>query len=138
MDRGTRIAIVVSIVWLIASSYLISWLGMPPPDSLDVVDMTEPFIFLCALPPVIYWVYRACFGATIGLYVSGAYWLWMSPLVMGSLSKDNFFSKTYDTFSGAYSLLGFSPLLIVVAAPFTYGAYRFIRAGKPSKVNQPE
>lgn len=131
MDRSTRIELVASVVWLIFSSYFVGWLARPPEGSLEVIDMTEPFVFLCAMPLVIYWVYRACFGVVSGLIVSALFWLYLIPMALGHLEEGSLLF-------GLYEVIGFSPFPIVVAVPCAYWAYRFIKAGKPSKVSQPE
>lgn len=51
MDRGTRIAIVVSIVWV-----LLSWWGTG--ESSMPVNRIENFTILGLFPVVIYWTYR--------------------------------------------------------------------------------
>lgn len=93
--------------------------------------MTEPFMLLCAIPLVIYWVYRVCFGVVSGLIVAALFWLYLIPMVTRRLEEGGLLY-------GLYEIIGLSPFPIVVAVPCAYWAYRFIRAGRPSKINQPE
>ena len=131
MSREARIALVASIGWLLVSAYRASWLIEEPAGYVKTEAYAQSYLLTGLLPLIIFWVYRLCFGATTGWVVSIVYLIWVMPLVSRTLSNDSLFYPLYD-------LLGLSPFFILALVPLIYGAYRFIRAGKPAQGIPPE
>lgn len=131
MSREARIALVASIGWLLVSAYLASWLIEEPGLFVKTDDYAESYLLTGLLPLIVFWVYRFCFGETTGWAVSVAYLLWVMPIVAHSIDHRSLFWPLYE-------LLGLSPFFILPLVPLIYGAFRFIRAGKPAQELPPE
>jgi hypothetical protein len=131
MSRKTRIHLVVSLVWLLFSAYLAGWLLESSFRDVSTEETSIAYVTVGLIPIVIFWIYRFCFGPTVGWAVTALYLTWITPLVSRSIRSGHPFQPLYE-------LLGLAPFAILALVPLGYGAYRFIKAGNPDQDSVPK